>query len=90
MIPGETAGPRRLGAVGRWPTWIALAALWYFTFAGQVWVLAVLFLAWAAYDLITGESSFVQRVTRREHPVTYWLVVSTWIVLSILWLIYPE
>ena len=41
------------------------------------------------YDLVTGESSFIQRITRRAHPVTYWLIVSTWIVLSVLWIAYP-
>ena len=37
-----------------------------------------------------GESSFIQRVTRHDHPVTYWVVVSTWILLATLWLMYPE
>ena len=74
---------------GAWPVWIALAALWLMTLAGQYWVYAVLFLAWAVYDLATGESHFIQSVTRRHEPVTYWLVVSTWILLTVLWLIYP-
>ena len=88
MIPdGNTAARAR--AVRQWPTWVALVALWIFTLAGQFWLFPVLFLAWAAYDLVTGQSSFVQRVTRREQPVTYWLVVSTWIALSILWIVYP-
>ena len=89
MIPiGNDAA--RVGAVGPWPTWVAVAALWFFALAGQVWILAALFLAWAVYDLVTGESGFVQRITRREQPVTYWLVVSTWIALSILWIAYPD
>lgn len=88
MIPNSnTAARARI--IGLWPTWVALVALWIFTLAGQVWILAALFLAWAAYDLVTGQSSFVQRVARREQPVTYWLVVSTWVALSILWIIYP-
>ena len=88
MIPnGNTAARAR--TIGQCPTWVALGALWIFTLAGHVWILAALFLAWAAYDIVTGESSFVQRVTRREQPLTYWLVVSTWVALSILWIVYP-
>lgn len=89
MIPTRDESPRT-SILRTWPTLTALAALWILTFANQYWVYALLFLAWALYDLVTGESSFIQRVTRRDQPVTYWLVVSTWILLSVLWLIYPE
>ena len=88
MIPNGNIAARAR-AVRQWPTWVALVALWIFTLAEQFWLFPALFLAWAAYDLVTGQSSFVQRVTRREQPVTYWLVVATWIALSILWIVYP-
>ena len=81
---------RRRTAAAPWPTWAALAALWILAFTGQNWVYALLFLAWAGYDLVSGESNFIQRLTRREQPVSYWLVVLTWILLSLLWLLYPD
>lgn len=71
-------------------TWAGLAALWVLTFSGQYWMWSVLFLGWAAYDIVTGESSFIQRVTRRGDPVTYWLIVASWVALSLLWLLYPD
>ena len=89
MIPTRNDS-RRAGAVRLWPTWVAVTALWSLTLTNQTWVYALLFLAWGVYDLATGESSFIQSVTRRQHPVTYWLVVSTWIVLAALWIAYPE
>ncbi len=89
MIPTWN-NPAPSSAVKLWPTWAALAVVWFLTFTGQYWVYALLFLAWAVYDLATGESSFIQRVTRRAQPVTYWLVVSTWILLAALWIVYPE
>lgn len=73
-----------------WMTWAGLAALWVLTFSGQYWMWSALFLGWAAYDIVTGESSFIQRVTRRGDPVTYWLIVSSWVALSLLWLLYPD
>ena len=89
MIPTWNDSPRT-GVLRTWPTCAALAALWILTFANQSWVYALLFLAWGLYDLATGESSFIQRVTRRDHPATYWVVVSTWILLAVLWLMYPQ
>jgi len=72
-----------------WMTWAGLAALWALTFTQQYWMWSALFLGWAAYDIFTGESSFVQRVTRRANPVTYWLIVTSWVALSSLWWLYP-
>ena len=89
MIPTWKDSPRT-SVLRTWPTWVALAALWIMTFANQYWVYALLFLAWAVYDLAVGESSFIQRVTRRDQPLTYWLVVSTWVLLAVLWLAYPD
>ena len=73
-----------------WVTWAALSVLWVGTFAGQLWMWPVLFLGWAAYDVLTGESNFVQHITRRAHPVTFWVIVASWVVLSLLWLLYPD
>ena len=72
------------------PTWIALAALWCAVLANQAWIYGLLLLAWGVYDVVTGESVFVQRVTRREQPVTYWVVVSTWIALGGLSIAYAQ
>lgn len=88
MIPAWDE-PKRSSTLRTWPTLTALAVIWSLTIADQTWVYALLFLAWGLYDLAVGESSFIQRVTRRDHPVTYWLVVGTWILLSVLWLAYP-
>ncbi|HAI63907.1 MAG TPA: hypothetical protein DDY35_11365 [Acidimicrobiaceae bacterium] len=66
-----------------------LVVLWAAALAGQVWVFALLFLGWAAYDVWAGESHFIQRVTRAEHPVVFWSIVASWVAMSILWIVYP-
>ena len=71
------------------PTLIALAIIWALSLTGQVWVFAVLFIGWAILDLVTGESFFIQHVTRRDTPVTFWAVVLSWFALGVLWLVYP-
>ena len=51
-----------------WPTIAALAVIWVFTLANQIWTFAVLFIAWALYDIATGESNFIERITRTRPP----------------------
>ena len=71
-----------------WPTWIALVAVWCAVLINQTWIFAGLMVAWAVYDLVTGESIFVQRVNRRDQPITYWVIVSSWIVLGVAWIVF--
>jgi len=52
------------------------------TLMGWDWVWAVLFLFWAGSDLLAGETHLIEQVTRKQNPITYWLIVVTWIVLS--------
>ena len=70
-----------------WPTLIALCILWVAAIANQVWLFAALFIGWAAFDVITGESHFIQRITRRDHPVVFWSIILSWIAMSILWVL---
>ena len=93
MIPTlhhSTRTRKRARSSPAWPTWAAVAALWILTYTEQWWVYPGLFLVWAIYDVATGESNFIQRIRREAQPFTFWLVVSTWILLSLMWIAYPE
>ena len=70
------------------PTWIALLVVWFAVLVNQPWIFGLLFLAWAIYDIAKGESSFVQTVTRKAHPVAFWLVVVTWLAFACLYIAY--
>ncbi len=72
---------------GVWPTIVGLAVLWGAALANQVWIFAVLFIAWALFDVFTGESNFIQRITRTEHPVVFWAVIGSWISMAVLWVV---
>ena len=71
-----------------WSTWTALAAIWCAVFLDQAWIFSLLLVAWALYDICTGESLFIHRITRRHQPVTYWVIVSTWISFGVLGILY--
>ena len=76
------------GVSSAWPTIAGLIVLWIAAIANQVWLFAALFIGWALFDIVTGESHFIQRITRRDHPAVFWAIVSSWIVMSILWVVY--
>ena len=73
-----------------WLTWVALATIWCAALLDQVWIFSLLLIAWVIFDLRTGESLFIQRITRREQPVTYWIILLSWIAFAGLWLVYPS
>lgn len=83
---GRTADARSLGGIA--PAVVGLIVLWIAALANQVWIFAFLFIGWALYDIVNGESHFVQRITRDDHPVLFWSVVVSWIAMSILWVAY--
>lgn len=73
-------------AVNLAPTWIALLTVWFAVLMNQPWIFGLLFLAWAIFDIVTGKSSFVQTVTRKAHPVVFWIVVLTWLAFACLYI----
>ena len=73
-----------------WLTWVALAAIWCAAILDQLWVFSLLLVAWVLYDIRTGESLFIQRITRRGQPVTYWIIIGTWMALAVLGIVYQR
>jgi len=47
------------------------------------WVWGVLFLLWVIPDLKSGSTHFLEHVERHKNPVVYWLIVGTWVSLSV-------
>lgn len=43
----------------------------------------LLFLFWVVPDLRSGRTHFLELVERRSNPAVYWLIIGTWIVLSL-------
>ena len=82
---GATSDLRTVSSA--WPTVVGLTILWVAAIANQVWLFAALFIGWALFDVVTGESHFIQRVTRRDHPVVFWSIITSWIVMSVLWVL---
>ncbi len=71
---------------GTWPTIIGLGVLWAAVLANQVWIFALLFIGWALLDITTGESHFIRRINRGDHPTLFWAITISWILMSVLWI----
>ena len=84
--PFDASGPSP--STFKWKALLGLIVLWIATLTGAVWVWAALFIWWAILDMWYGETHFLERVTRNDDPVMFWLIVLSWIGLSIAWLIW--
>ncbi len=70
-------------SVWPWKTVIALVAVWVAVALEQNWVWGVIFLLWTWPAMRFGQAYFVEQVDRRKHPIIFWLLVGTWITLSV-------
>ena len=67
----------------KWKTILALILVCAAILLEQNWLWGVLFLFWSVLSVRSGETFFVERLSRRRDPVLYWLVVAIWIGLSL-------
>lgn len=72
----------------KWKALLGLVIVWVATLSGQVWVWAGLFVWWAVLDMYFGETHFFERVERSTNPLTFWLIVASWIGLSVAWVVW--
>ena len=54
-------------------------AMWF----NWQWIWGVLFLIWVIPDLFSGITYFIEPIQKKEHPTLYWVIVSTWVILSL-------
>lgn len=71
-----------------WRTWGALAAVWLAVVMDWQVFWAVLFLIWCIPALRHGETFFVEPIQRKRSPFTFWALIGTWVVLSLLTIVY--
>lgn len=73
----------------KWRTVLGLLLLIVASVLDLAWIWGVLFLLWVVPDLFRGVTYFIDEVRKDEHPVLYWAVVATWIVLSVYYFAVP-
>ncbi|MYH62294.1 MAG: hypothetical protein F4148_11230 [Caldilineaceae bacterium SB0675_bin_29] len=72
----------------KWPTVAALLILLIATAAGWNWVWGLFFLYWSLISFVARQTFIVQVIHRDEHPVLFHLVSISWVLLSVLMVLY--
>ena len=72
----------------KWPTVAALLILLIATAAGWNWVWGLFFLYWSLISFVARQTFIVQVIHRDEHPVFFHLVSISWVLLSVLMVLY--
>jgi hypothetical protein len=52
-------------------------------FMNWEWMWGILFFIWVIPDIYTEVTYFIEPITKKEHPVVYWMVIVTWILLGL-------
>ncbi len=74
------------------PHWRAITGLFLVAMAVLLeanWLWGLLFLLWVVPDLQKGSTHFFERIDRRDSPVLFWAIASTWLGLSVYLLLEP-
>lgn len=81
------AGSPSTGAAGRtgfkWKTILGLALIYAAIAFEQNWLWGVLLLLWTMPAINRKEAFFLEQISRRANPVLYWLLIGTWLALSL-------
>ncbi|MEM9273416.1 MAG: hypothetical protein AAGA80_10710 [Cyanobacteria bacterium P01_F01_bin.143] len=68
----------------KWRTILGLILVWVATIADWQWIWGILFLIWIIPDFFTGVTYFIEPITKKDNPFLYWLIMISWVALSIL------
>ena len=69
----------------KWRTLIGLALIYVtvILYPNYQWIWGILFLYWVIPDLFTGTTHFIEPIIRSKNPILYWIIVITWLGLSV-------
>ena len=68
----------------KWRTILGLILVWVATILNWQWIWGVLFLIWIIPDFFTGVTYFIEPITKKDNPFLYWLILISWVALSVL------
>ena len=68
----------------KWRTIIGLVLIYatVVLYPGYQWIWGVLLVYWVIPDLVSGTTHFIERISRSENPVLYWVIVITWLAMA--------
>ncbi|KAB1155274.1 hypothetical protein F7018_12425 [Tenacibaculum aiptasiae] len=67
----------------KWRTLIALVLMYIAIFMNWEWAWGVLFMFWVIPDLFSGITYFIEPISKKENPKTYWIIIISWILMAL-------
>lgn len=67
----------------KWRSVTGLIIIYVAMFFNWQWIWGILFLLWVIPDLKSGVTYFLDPVDKRNHPLLYWLIIISWLLMSI-------
>jgi len=67
----------------KWRTILGLIFIYIAMWFNWQWAWGILFLLWVIPDLITGVTYFMEPVEKKENPILYWVIIVSWILMSV-------
>ena len=66
----------------KWKSLVGVALLWVAVILEIEWVWGLVFLMWLIPDLMSRDTYFLEYVSRKENPISYWLIMGSWLIFS--------
>lgn len=67
----------------KWRTIVALFIMYIALINSWEWAWGVLFMLWVIPDIRRKTTFFIEEISEYKSPTLYWIIVVTWILLSI-------
>lgn len=71
----------------KWKTLLGLALVYIAVIFNWSWVWGVLFLYWLIPSWISRQVFFIEMVTEKDEPILYWVIMLTWFLLSLFFIL---
>lgn len=73
----------------KWRTLLGLFMVFIAVVFQLNWVWGLLFLYWILPSIRLGVTHFLEPLDKRENPILFWVVIATWVTVSILLIAEP-
>ena len=67
----------------KWRTLIALVLMYIAILMNWEWAWGVLFMFWVIPNLFSGITYFIEPISKKENPKTYWVIIISWIFMAL-------
>lgn len=88
-LGGSTVTDVSIGKIYPWRAVLGVLCIWLAVVLEIQAFWGILFLIWTWPALRSGQTVLIDAIDRRKHPGLFWVIIGTWIVLSV-WLIWAD